>query len=97
MSEIEIHEDADEELKAAALFYESRESGLGEDFLQRVSQVFDALINQPFAGQTVVGEIRRRLVRQFPYSIVYRVEDDRIFVLAVAHWRRRPGYWRNRT
>ena len=97
MLEIGIHEDAEEELKAAAIFYESRERGLGEDFLQRVSQVFDAVIDHPFAGQIVTGEIRRRLVRQFPYSIVYRVENGRIFVLAVAHWSRRPGYWKRRS
>jgi len=96
MPEIEIHEDADEELKATALFYESRESGLGEDFLQRINQAFDAIVDQPFAGQPIILDIRRRLVRQFPYSVVYRVDADRIFVLAVAHWSRRPGYWKKR-
>ena len=96
MLEIEIHEDAENEFKAAATFYEEREPGLGLSFLQRLRQAFDAIVDQPHAGTIVVNDIRRRLLRQFPYSVVYRVEDQRIFVLAVAHWSRRPGYWKKR-
>ena len=96
MLEIAVHEDADEELKAAASFYESREMGLGQLFLQRIADGFALIQDQPFAGSPLSADIRRLLVRQFPYSLVYRVEKDSIFILAVAHWHRRPGYWRTR-
>ena len=96
MLEIEIHEDAENELKAAATFYEERERDLGLSFLRRLRQTFDDIITQPNAGTIVVNDIRRRLLRQFPYSVVYRVESQRIFVLAVAHWSRKPGYWKKR-
>lgn len=97
MLEITLHENADEEFKAAIGFYESRLTGLGDTFYRRVSEGFDLILAQPFAGQPLSDNYRRFLMRQFPYSIVYRVESDLVYVLAVAHWSRRPGYWKARS
>jgi len=97
MPEIVLHEGADEELKAAAVFYESRRAGLGESFLERVSEGFELIRTQPLAGQVTFKNYRRVLIQQFPYSIIYRVEADTVFVVAIAHWRRRPMYWKPRT
>jgi len=97
MLEITLHEDADEEFKAAIRFYQSRESGLGQILLERISEGFEFILTNPLANQILFDDFRRHLIRQFPYSIVYRVEGDRIFVLAMAHWSRRPGYWKERT
>ena len=96
MSEVTLHEGADEEFKAAALFYESRRPGLGEAFVQRVVEGFESILAHPLSGQILFDEFRRHLIGQFPYSVVYRIEGNRIFVLAVAHWSRRPGYWKTR-
>jgi toxin ParE1/3/4 len=97
MPEVDLHESADEEFKAAITFYESRQTGLGDAFLKRVSEGFELIEAQPLAGQILSTTFRRHLVRQFPYSIVYRVGSERVFVLAVAHWSRRPDYWKART
>ena len=97
MLEIELHQDADDELKAAAVFYELRLTGLGESFLTRVSEGFDLIRKNPLAGQLLFDDFRRILTRQFPYSLVYRVEVDRVYIIAVAHWSRRPGYWKGRS
>ena len=97
MLEIELHQDADDELKAAAVFYELRLTGLGESFLARVSEGFDLIRKNPLAGQLLFDDFRRILTRQFPYSLVYRVEAERVYVIAVAHWSRRPGYWKGRS
>jgi plasmid stabilization system protein ParE len=97
MLEIVVHEDADEEFKAAAIFYESRQAGLGATFLDRVVKGFDSILAQPLAGPLLFDDFRRRFIRQFPYSIVYRLEGNRIFIIAVAHWSRRPGYWKARS
>jgi plasmid stabilization system protein ParE len=97
MPEIALHESADEEFKAAIAFYESQQPGLGDAFLQRASESFELILAQPLAGQVLADAFRRRLIRQFPYSIVYRIENDTVFVLAVAHWSRRPDYWRIRS
>jgi plasmid stabilization system protein ParE len=97
MLEIELHQDADDELKAAAVFYELRLTGLGESFLARVSEGFDLIRNNPLAGQLLFDDFHRILTRQFPYSLVYRVEAERVYVIAIAHWSRRPGYWKGRS
>jgi plasmid stabilization system protein ParE len=97
MPEVDLHESADDELRAAISFYESRQTGLGDAFLKRVSEGFELIKGQPLASQILSVPFRRHLVRQFPYSIVYRLEGERIFVLAVAHWSRRPDYWKART
>src|SRR5437016_8938487 len=97
MLEIELHEDADEELKAAAVFYELRLTGLGQNFIARVSEGFELIRKNPLAGHVLFDDYRRILTRQFPYSLVYRVEADRIYLIAVAHWSRRPGYWKERS
>jgi hypothetical protein len=76
MLEIALHEDADEEFKAAIRFYESRESGLGEIFLERISEGFDFILASPLANQILFDDFRRQLIRQFPYSVVYRVEGQ---------------------
>ena len=66
MFEITLHEGADEEFKAAAIFYESQQTGLGEIFVQRVAEAFDSILTHTLAGQLLFDDFRRRLVRQFP-------------------------------
>lgn len=96
MLEISVHEQADEEIKAAAVYYESLQSGLGEAFLQELAKGFEQVQSNPLAWEMFDAPIRRYLLRRFPYGIVYRASTDQIFVLAVMHLRRRPGYWRER-
>jgi len=91
-----FHPDADVELEEAALFYESRMAGLGKSFAAEVDRTI-ALVRQfPEAGSPVGPKRRRVLVARYPYSIVYRQDQNAIVIVAVAHQRRRPGYWRRR-
>lgn len=96
MYEIVVHESADDELSAAAVFYESRETDLGKEFLEELSQAFQRIIARPFSYSIHFDEYRRYLMDRFPYQVVYRIEGKRILVFAVAHLRRQPGYWRER-
>jgi mRNA-degrading endonuclease RelE of RelBE toxin-antitoxin system len=96
MYEIVIHESADEELNAAALFYESRETDLGQEFLKELSISFNRIREYPYSYSIVFEEYRRCVMARFPFSVVYRIEEESVLVFAVAHLRRRPGYWRNR-
>ena len=96
MYEIVVHESADEELSAAAVFYESRETNLGKEFLEELSQVFYRIAEHPFSYSIHFDEYRRCLMRRFPYVVVFRIEGQRILVFAIAHLRRSPGYWRVR-
>ena len=96
MYEIAVHESAEEELIAASLYYESRETDLGEEFLRQLALSFDRIHEHPLSYRIVFDEYRRCLMTRFPYGVVYRIEDERVLVFAVAHVRRRPGYWRDR-
>jgi plasmid stabilization system protein ParE len=92
-----FHPEAYAELEAAALFYETRLAGLGKSFAVEVERTIALLREFPEAGAQVGPGRRRVLVARFPYSIVYRHDTDAIVIVAVAHQRQRPGYWRRRT
>ena len=87
---------AEEEMVEASRFYEAGSSGLGLEFLDDVQRVIDTLRERPKLGQQVGRNLRRALLRRFPFSLFYSEEPDGILVVAVAHQRRRPGYWRGR-
>ena len=91
-----FHPDADAELEGAALFYESRLSGLGKTCAAEVEQKISRVREFPESGTTVGSRRSRVLIARFPYSIVYRQDPDAIVIVAIAHQRRRPGYWRRR-
>lgn len=80
----------------AAKYYESQGSGLGVDYLSEVERSVQAITESPNTWPIIEGELRRRLVRRFPFGILYRIEREEIVVVAVAHLRRKPGYWRER-
>ncbi|MDA8108344.1 MAG: type II toxin-antitoxin system RelE/ParE family toxin [Betaproteobacteria bacterium] len=91
-----FHPDADAELEEAALFYESRLPGLGKAFAAEVAQTISLVREFPESGTPLGSRRRRVIIARFPYSIVYRHDPDAIVIVAVAHQRRRPGYWRRR-
>ncbi|MEK8035972.1 MAG: type II toxin-antitoxin system RelE/ParE family toxin [candidate division NC10 bacterium] len=91
-----LHEEADAEVNEAAKYYEERVPGLGLLFLAAVEEAVEKVLADPEAFQLVGDEIRHKLIRRFPYSLLYVIEPDRIRVSAVAHQKRRPGYWSHR-
>ncbi len=93
-----FHELAERELNDAASYYFAQERpGLGEAFLVEIARVERLLAAMPMAGSQDSGGIRRRRLRRFPYSIIYRVLADHVRVLAIAANKRRPSYWLGRT
>jgi toxin ParE1/3/4 len=91
-----IHELAEIELNEAAQFYESEVSGLGEVFLSEAERSMQQICDHPNAGMKVLENVRRKLLRRFPYSVMYLVMDDVVQILAIANQKRRPFYWRDR-
>ena len=96
MTLIRILPEASEELEASIHYYESQQAGLGLAFLSEFKRTRERIEELPKAGRPVRGDIRRRPVHRFPYAVLYRVTDVEIVIIAVAHRRRRPGFWRNR-
>ena len=80
----------------AALHYDTESRGLGQEFLDDVQHSVDTARQQPEASQWVGDGLRRIVFRRFPFLLIFAREFDEIVVVAVAHQRRRPGYWRER-
>jgi hypothetical protein len=93
---VEYHPLADQELSAAAVFYGSQASGLGAEFLDEVLRSETFVTEYPFAGRELGPGLRRFPLRRFPHDLIYELRDDVLWILAVAHQRRRPGYWQDR-
>jgi plasmid stabilization system protein ParE len=84
---------AEREVEEAARWYEARAKGLGQAFVDEVLRVFDAIEEGPEDFPLLRDPYRRKLLQRFPYIVIYKVTARRVYVRAVAHGRRRPGYW----
>jgi toxin ParE1/3/4 len=96
MRQLEIHRLADREINEAASYYEEQSVGLGVDFLDEVEACLASIVEYPMGGPEILAGIRRRLLRRFPFGILYSLRDDGIRVLAVMHLKREPNYWVDR-
>ena len=96
MPPIIFHTDAAEEMQAAAGYYAVRTPGLGDVFLDEIEQGLQRIQQFPQVWPIYEGAYRRYLVQRFPYGIIYRLDPETIFTIAVAHLHRHPDYWKNR-
>jgi plasmid stabilization system protein ParE len=92
----EFHPDAELELYEAALRYETEVPELGRRFGDEVERVVHLLLEHPELGASVDEALRHFVLRKFPFSVVYAVTADLIYILAIAHGSREPEYWRPR-
>jgi toxin ParE1/3/4 len=83
------------EIHAAARWYSDRQPGLGEEFIAEVGKTLDALTEeaQRYPFWKPERPFQKALVHRFPYVVFFVEEDRRVLILAVAHSRRKPGYW----
>lgn len=88
-----FHPEAETEFLAAIDYYEECDPGLGGDFAGEVYATVANIVAHPQAWPVLRGETRRCLTNRFPYGIIYSIEPDRIYILAVMHLHRHPDYW----
>jgi toxin ParE1/3/4 len=91
-----FYPDAKAEFFAAINYYESVEPGLGFDFSVEIFSTIQNAMDYPNAWPVLEGEVRRCLVNRFPYGVLYSIEADEIYILAVMHLHRDPDYWKDR-
>jgi plasmid stabilization system protein ParE len=84
------------EIQEAYEWYEERRQGLGEEFLDAVREVLEAVESAPLRFPVIRKDVRRALLRRFPYSILYLVEPEVTVVLGCFHGRRDPRRWHGR-
>ena len=88
--------EARDELWEAALFYDSKEPGLGTRFRDEVANVVQRIVSDPELWRERDGCYRRVNCPVFSYYLAYITRKDRIVIIAVAHSHRKPGYWKSR-
>lgn len=98
---LRVLDEADGDAVAAANWYEQQRSGLGDDFCDEVERAFTLIRHDPFRYARVEfarveGDVRRLVLRRFPYLVVYQILDDQVLVLAVSHASRDQDFWKGR-
>jgi toxin ParE1/3/4 len=85
----------------SAAWYDRQQMGLGGEFLDEIERSFLRIAEQPhgfprWSLDLGPHDIRRYVLSRFPFVVIYRCRPDETVILAVAHSRRRPFYWRDR-
>jgi plasmid stabilization system protein ParE len=98
---VRLHPDAVADLTSAGDWYELQVAGLGADLAGEVERALRLISAQPTVWPPWPGlaqglDVRRFLLARFPFAIAFMLESDEVVVLAIAHLRRRPGYWLGR-
>jgi plasmid stabilization system protein ParE len=95
---VRFHPDARAELLGAIRFYQNETAGLGRAMAGEVRSALRRISEFPESGSPdgTRDDLRRVFLDRFPFTVVYRIPDDGVEVLAVMHQRQRPDYWRTR-
>lgn len=101
MSVVRLSREAIDELVEAAIWYRARRPGLESEFLDETDRVLPLIGDAPASFPRLVDVpedlvIRRALLPRFPYAVIFMDLGQHVRVLAVAHTKRRPGYWLDR-
>lgn len=81
------------ELADAEEYYELEQLGLGKRFKDEIKKSILRIIQYPKAWSIEKGDVRKCLLHKFPYKILYSIESNHIFIIAIAHQHRKPDYW----
>ena len=96
MLEIIFHPAIVLEIKASYEWYQNQAEGLGEDFLHELESAYRTIAAFPDTWPKFKKDYRRFLLGKFPFSVIYRINKNTIFVVAVMHNSRKPDYWKTR-
>ena len=93
MISVDFDPDARAEFLEAVKYYEDCQAGLGRRFRIAVEAAVQSVAETPFRYRVLHAPFRRYLLTNFPYSIIYCIEPENILIIAIAHTKRKPGYW----
>lgn len=89
-------ESAEVELDEAVAYFDARLAGLGDRFQHEVEITVSRIVEYPEIGSPLSKRVRKFRVRKFKYNVIYATDGEEIVIIAVAHHRKRPRYWRGR-
>ena len=93
---LDIHPEALDEAQAAFLWYSERSDAAGDSFMVELDRGIDQILERPQTWPRYLYGTQRYLLRRYPFFVVYRPKAEEVQVIAVAHAKRRPGYWKHR-
>ena len=94
--ELIIRPEAKADLLDAFYWYQKQRQGLGLDFKLCVDEVISKIRRNPLIHKEIFQNVRRSVIKRFPFGVFYTIENERIIILAVMHARRDPMKWKNR-
>ena len=95
-SSIVVHEDAQIEITAALDYYKEISEDLSDDLLVKFRQAVNEIADHPKLFPVIRGKYRKINLERFPFKIVFRMKEDELNIVAFAHHKRKPNYWRKR-
>ena len=90
---LRLRSDVEEEIGAAAKWYESESEGLGSRFLDEVKSTLNRITNSPLTYQIIRKYTRRSKLRHFPYVLFFLVNENEIVITGLRHTSRHPRTW----
>lgn len=90
------HPHARSELDDATDFYDSIDANLGDYFFEEIDECISRILMFPLAWTKLRGSVRACRTHHFPYSLIYDLDEEQVFILAVMHQNREPSYWVDR-
>ena len=96
MNAVRFHSEAEAEMNQAAAWYEKQQKNLGKRFLATVQDAINRIQLDPELYPVVEEDVRRCLIRIFPFAVLFRMAPGIIVIMAVMHLHRDPDYWKNR-
>ena len=94
--EVIFNELAVREMNDAIAYYELQFSGLGTAFKEEIQKAINRIIKYPKAWPIVDKDIRKYILHKYPYNVLYSLEKDHLYIIAIAHQHRKPNYWIDR-
>jgi hypothetical protein len=96
MPRIIFHPDIASEIKASYNWYQEQATGLGDDFIAELESAYETIAELPQTWPKFQKGFRRYLLARFPFSVIDKDTSDYVYVVAVMHNSRKPGYWLGR-
>lgn len=89
--------EAQREVDDAARFYQEKQQGLEQRFLDTLEEAVRRIQRRPKMYPKIEGEIHKCKLTRFPYGVIYRTKPETVEILAIMHLKREPGYWKKRS
>ncbi|WP_020472956.1 type II toxin-antitoxin system RelE/ParE family toxin [Zavarzinella formosa] len=96
MKPVIFHSEADAELAEAADYLDAQAAGLGREFRLAFEESLSRILENPFLYAIEIDDVRACPLRRFSHTIFYANLENAVWIVAISHHRRRPGYWRQR-